>query len=67
MKYKNVYESLRSVRDLKSKTSKDSKTRLYQIVHTTDSVFLIVELATTWSKTGLETYFFLNDQQNCAY
>ena len=29
----------RSVRDLKSETSKASKTRLYQIVHTTEIVF----------------------------
>ena len=39
----------------KSETSKGSKTRLYQIVHTTDNVFLIVELAITRSKMGLET------------
>ena len=32
--------------------------RLYQIVHTTESLFLIVELAITRSKMGLETYFF---------
>ena len=51
------YRSRRSVRDLMSGTSKGSKTRLYQIVHTTDSVFLIVELAITRSKMGLETYF----------
>ena len=50
--------SRRSVRDLKSETSKGSKTRFYQIVHTTESVFLIVELAVTRSKIGLETYFF---------
>ena len=36
----------------------------HQIVHTTKSVFLIVELAITRSKMGLETKFFLNDQQN---
>ena len=50
--------------DLKSETSMDSKTRLYQIIHTIDNVFLIVELAITRSKMGLETSFFLNDQQN---
>ena len=54
-----VTESRRSVRDLTSETSKGSKTRLYQIVHTTDSVFLIVELAITRSKMGLETSLFL--------
>ena len=32
---------------------------LYQIVHTTESMFLIVELSITVSKMGLETYFFL--------
>ena len=58
MKGPLITGSRRSVRDLKSETSKDSKTRLYQIVHTTDSVFLIVELAITRSKMGLETYFF---------
>ena len=31
-----------TLRDLKSETSKGSKTRLYQIVHTTDSVSLVV-------------------------
>ena len=61
----NVNESRRSVRDLTSETSKGSKTRLYQIVHNTDSVFLIVELAITRSKMGLETsLFFFDDQQN---
>ena len=54
----------RSVRGLKSETCKGSKTLLYQIVHTTESLFLIVELAMTLSKVGLETYFFINDQQN---
>ena len=54
-----VYHGSRpSVRDLKSETSTGSKTRPYQIVHTTDSVFLIVELTITRSKMGLETYFF---------
>ena len=47
---KSIYGSRRNVRDLKSKTSKGSKTRLYQIVHTTDSSFLIVELVITRSK-----------------
>ena len=41
--------------DLNSETSKGSKTRLCQIVHTAESVFLIVELAITRSKMGLET------------
>ena len=53
----------RSLWDLKSETSKGSKTRLYRIVHTTVSVFLIVELAITQSKMGSKTYFF-NHQQN---
>ena len=43
------------LRDFKPETSKGSKTRLYQMVHTTDSVFLIVELAIIRSKMGLET------------
>ena len=43
------------VRDLKSETWKDSKTRLYQIVHTTESEFLIVGLAITRLKMELET------------
>ena len=34
----------RSVKDLKSETSRGSKTLLYQFVQTTKSVFLIVEL-----------------------
>ena len=45
----------RSVRNLKSETSKGSETRLYQIIHTIESVVLIVELARTRSKIGLET------------
>ena len=52
---KSIYGSRRSVRDLKSETSKCSKTSLYQIVHTPESVFLIVELAITRSQMGLET------------
>ena len=57
-----LYGSRCSVRDLKSETSKGSKTRLYQIVNTTDSVFqlfLIVELAIIRSKMRLKTYLFL--------
>ena len=50
-----TYGSRRSVRDLKSDTSKGSNNRIYQIVHITDIVFLIVELAITRSKMGLET------------
>ena len=50
----NIDVSRLGKRDLRSETSKGSKTRLYQIVHTTDSVFLIVELAITRSKMGLE-------------
>ena len=42
-----LYGSRRSVRDLMSETSKGSKTRLYQIVLTTEGVFQIVELAIT--------------------
>ena len=53
----NIDVSRRGKRDLKSETSKGSKTRLYQIVHTTDSVFLIVELAITRSEMGLEIQF----------
>ena len=49
--------SRRSVRDLKSETSKGSITRLYQVARTTDSVFLVIELAITRSKIGLETFF----------
>ena len=50
----------------KLKTLKGGKTRLYQIVHTTNCVFLIVELEITQAKMGLETYFF-NDQQNALH
>ena len=32
------------------KTGNGSKTRLYQIIHTTESLFLIVQLAITRSK-----------------
>ena len=53
-----LYGSRHSVRDLKSETWKDSKTRLYQIVHTTEDVFLKVKLAITRSKIRLETFFF---------
>ena len=45
-------------KDLKSDTLKGSKTRHYQIVHTTDSVFLIVELAYTSVKNGTRDLFF---------
>ena len=47
--------SRRGKRDLKSEKQNGSKTYLYQIVHTTEGVFLIVELAITRSKMGLET------------
>ena len=60
-----LYGSRRCVRDLKSETSKGSERRLYQIEHTTDSVFVIVELAITQSKMGLDTEFFLNDLSEC--
>ena len=42
-----IYVVRRSVRDLKSETGNDSKTRLYQSVHTAESLLLIVELAIT--------------------
>ena len=42
----------------KSETWNGSKTRLYQIVHNTENMFLIVSLAITRSKMGLEIYFF---------
>ena len=57
--------SRRGKRDIKSETRNGSKTRLYQIVHTTESLFLIVELGITLSKNGTrDIYFFLNYQQN---
>ena len=60
----NIDVLRRGKRDLKSETSKGCKTCLYQIVHNTDSVFLIVELAITRSKMGLETCLFQNNQQS---
>ena len=62
--YNAIYVSRRGKRDLSLKHEMVVK-RLYQIVQTTESLFLKVELAITLSKMGLETYFFnKNDQQN---
>ena len=57
--FETLYVSRRGKMDLKSETSKGGETRLYQIVHTTEILFLIVELAITRSKIGLETFFHI--------